>query len=121
MQYPSPVQTCDGEWQGTDMTQNENKEEVGPYGMKEATAKSVNTYFVQLISDMGICPAVKMARKMGIERADGKPLQQVPSMTLGVQETSPLTMAAGYAAFANDGEYCSPSPSSRSPTPGAGR
>lgn len=108
MPYPSPVQTCDGEWQGTDTTQNENKEEVGPYGMKEATAKSVNTYFVQLISDMGICPAVKMAQKMGIERADGKPLQQVPSMTLGVQEMSPLTMAAGYAAFANGGEYCSP-------------
>ncbi|MFJ9415285.1 transglycosylase domain-containing protein [Streptomyces sp. NPDC101227] len=108
MQYPSPVQTCNGEWQGSEATQNENKSEVGPYGMKEATAKSVNTYFVQLISDMGICPAVKMAQKMGIERADGKPLQQVPSMTLGVQEMSPLTMAAGYAAFANGGEYCSP-------------
>ncbi|MEU8681057.1 transglycosylase domain-containing protein [Streptomyces sp. NPDC048611] len=108
MPYPSPVQTCDGEWQGTDTTQNENKEEVGPYAMKEATAKSVNTYFVQLISDMGICPAVKMAEKMGIERADGKPLQEVPSMTLGVQEMSPLTMASGYAAFANGGEYCSP-------------
>ncbi|MFF4950405.1 transglycosylase domain-containing protein [Streptomyces chattanoogensis] len=108
MRYPSPVQTCNGEWQGTDVTQNENKSEVGPYGMKEATAKSVNTYFVQLISDMGICPAVRMAQKMGIERADGKPLQQVPSMTLGVQEMSPLTMAAGYAAFANGGEYCSP-------------
>ncbi|WP_310726789.1 transglycosylase domain-containing protein [Streptomyces sp. N2A] len=110
MPYPSPVQTCDGEWHGSsaDMTQNENRKEVGPYAMKEATAKSVNTYFVQLISDMGICPAVKMAQKMGIERADGKPLQQVPSMTLGVQEMSPLTMAAGYAAFANGGEYCSP-------------
>ncbi|MEU3990432.1 transglycosylase domain-containing protein [Streptomyces platensis] len=108
MPYPSPVQTCDGEWQGSAMTQNENREEVGPYAMKEATAKSVNTYFVQLISDMGICPAVKMAQKMGIERADGKPLEQVPSMTLGVQEMSPLTMAAGYAAFANGGEYCSP-------------
>ncbi|MGW1378020.1 transglycosylase domain-containing protein [Streptomyces sp. NPDC002446] len=110
MPYPSPVQTCEGEWRGSpaDTTQNENKREVGPYGMKEATAKSVNTYFVQLISDMGICPAVKMAQKMGIERADGKPLQQVPSMTLGVQETSPLTMASGYAAFANGGEYCSP-------------
>ncbi|MFI9259316.1 transglycosylase domain-containing protein [Streptomyces sioyaensis] len=108
MPYPSPVQTCDGEWQGTDSTQNENKEEVGPYAMKEATAKSVNTYFVQLISDIGICPAVNMAQKMGIERADGKPLQQVPSMTLGVQEMSPLTMASGYAAFANGGEYCSP-------------
>ncbi|GAB7031989.1 transglycosylase domain-containing protein [Streptomyces sp. NPDC021749] len=110
MPYPSPVQTCDGEWHGTsaDVTQNENRKEVGPYAMKEATAKSVNTYFVQLISDIGICPAVKMAQKMGIERADGKPLQQVPSMTLGVQEMSPLTMASGYAAFANGGEYCSP-------------
>ncbi|MEU8780856.1 transglycosylase domain-containing protein [Streptomyces sp. NPDC048637] len=108
MPYPSPVQTCDGEWQGSAMTQNENRAEVGPYAMKEATAKSVNTYFVQLISDMGVCPAVKMAQKMGIERADGKPLEQVPSMTLGVQEMSPLTMAAGYAAFANGGEYCSP-------------
>ena len=108
MRYPSPVQTCKGQWRGSEMTQNENKKEVGPYGMKEATAKSVNTYFVQLISDIGICPAVKMAQGMGIERADGKKLQEVPSMTLGVQEMSPLTMAGGYAAFANGGEYCSP-------------
>ncbi|MEJ8649595.1 transglycosylase domain-containing protein [Streptomyces sp. MS1.AVA.3] len=110
MPYPTPVQTCEGEWQGngSENVENENKEEVGPYGMKEATAKSVNTYFVQLISDMGVCPAVKMAQKMGIERADGKPLQQVPSMTLGTQEMSPLTMAAGYATFASGGQYCSP-------------
>ncbi|TJZ42867.1 penicillin-binding protein [Streptomyces piniterrae] len=108
MPYPSPVQTCNGEWTGTESTQNENKREVGPYGMKEATAKSVNTYFVQLISDIGICPAVKMAQGMGIERADGRKLQEVPSMTLGVQEMSPLTMAAGYATFANGGQYCSP-------------
>jgi membrane peptidoglycan carboxypeptidase len=108
MAYPSPVQTCNGEWKGHDSTENENPEEVGPYGMKEATAKSVNTYYVQLISDMGICPAVKMAENMGVQRADGKKLEQVPSMTLGVQEMSPLTMAAGYAAFANGGQYCSP-------------
>ncbi|MEW1749532.1 transglycosylase domain-containing protein [Streptomyces angustmyceticus] len=110
MPYPSPVQTCDGAWQGngSENVENENKEEVGPYAMKEATAKSVNTYFVQLISDIGVCPVVSMAQKMGIERADGKPLQQVPSMTLGTQEMSPLTMAAGYAAFAGGGRYCSP-------------
>lgn len=110
MPYPSPVQTCDGEWRGSgsENVENENKDEVGPYAMKEATAKSVNTYFVQLISDIGVCPVVGMAQKMGIERADGKPLQQVPSMTLGTQEMSPLTMAAGYAAFAGGGRYCSP-------------
>ncbi|UQA94064.1 transglycosylase domain-containing protein [Streptomyces halobius] len=108
MRYPSPVQTCNGEWTGKGSAQNENKTEVGPYGMKEATAKSVNTYFVQLISEIGICPAVKMAQSMGIERADGKKLRQVPSMALGGQEMSPLTMAAGYATFANGGRYCSP-------------
>ncbi|GGU71662.1 carboxypeptidase [Streptomyces albospinus] len=108
MPYPSPVQTCTGEWQGHDTAQNENPQEHGPYAMKEATAKSVNTYYVQLISDMGICPAVKMAEKMGIQRADGKPLTQVPSMALGGQEMSPLTMAGAYATFANEGTYCSP-------------
>ncbi|MCK7624140.1 transglycosylase domain-containing protein [Streptomyces sp. RS10V-4] len=108
MAYPKPVQTCTGEWSGGGTLQNEDPKEVGPYAMKEATAKSVNTYYVQLISDMGICPAVTMARKMGLQRADGKPLVQVPSMALGVQEMSPLTMATAYATFANEGTYCSP-------------
>ncbi|GAA2677141.1 transglycosylase domain-containing protein [Streptomyces lunalinharesii] len=108
MAYPTPVQTCDGQWSDHDTVQNEDPKEVGPYAMKEATAKSVNTYYVQLISDMGICPAVTMAQKMGIQRADGEPMRQVPSMALGGQEMSPLTMATAYATFADEGTYCSP-------------
>ncbi|MFJ5675238.1 transglycosylase domain-containing protein [Streptomyces sp. NPDC093097] len=108
MAYPKPVQTCTGTWDGDDTVNNEDPKEVGPYDMKEATAKSVNTYYVQLISDMGICPAVTMAQKMGLQRADGKPLKQVPSMALGGQEMSPLNMASAYATFANEGTYCSP-------------
>ncbi|MEE6269558.1 transglycosylase domain-containing protein [Streptomyces diastatochromogenes] len=108
MAYPTPVQTCDGQWSDHDTVQNEDPKEVGPYAMKEATAKSVNTYYVQLISDMGICPAVTMAQKMGIQRADGEPMKQVPSMALGGQEMSPLTMATAYATFADEGTYCSP-------------
>ncbi len=75
MDYPSPVATCGGNsWVNTDgaKLENENESEVGPYGMKEATAKSVNTYFVQLIGDIGICPVTEMAEKMGVERADGE-------------------------------------------------
>ncbi len=52
MEYPSPVQACDGKiWneKGVTLT-NENETEVGPYDMKEATAKSVNTYFIEMIS-----------------------------------------------------------------------
>ncbi|OEU95512.1 transglycosylase domain-containing protein [Streptomyces oceani] len=110
MEYPSPVSKCGGEqWTGGGSTvENENETEKGPYRMKEATALSVNTYYVQLISDIGICPVSKLSERMGLERADGKQLQQVPSMTLGVQEMTPLTMAEAYATFANNGVHCTP-------------
>ncbi|MFI0775364.1 transglycosylase domain-containing protein [Streptomyces sp. NPDC021212] len=110
MRYPSPVSTCKGTWSNSDgaTVENENKSEVGPYGMKEATAKSVNTYFVQMISDIGVCPVTELADKMGVERADGKEHHQVPSLTLGTEGFSPLTMANAYATFANRGVYCSP-------------
>lgn len=110
MDYPSPVSTCSGNWTNTEgaTVENENSSEKGPMGMKEATAKSVNTYYVQLISDIGVCSVTKMATSMGIQRADGKKIDQVPSITLGTQEVTPLTMANAYATFANGGVYCSP-------------
>ncbi|GAA0930410.1 MULTISPECIES: transglycosylase domain-containing protein [Streptomyces violaceusniger group] len=110
MKYPSPVTTCKGTWSNDEgaTVENENEEEVGPYGMKEATAKSVNTYFVQLISDIGVCPVTQMADKIGAKRADGQEHNQVPSVTLGSEGFSPLTMANAYATFANRGVYCSP-------------
>ena len=108
MRYPSPVQRCNGQWRGSAPVENESRREKGPYRMKEATAKSVNTYFVSLIGDIGICPVTRMAGKMGIKRADGKKIDQVPSITLGTQEMSPLTMAEGYATFADRGVHCTP-------------
>lgn len=110
MEYPHPVAACDGrKWDetGAKLT-NENESESGPYGMKEATAKSVNTYFVQMISDIGICPVTEMAQRMGVQRADGKKIDQAPSIALGTQEVSPLTMANAYATFASRGTYCTP-------------
>ncbi|MFJ3226004.1 transglycosylase domain-containing protein [Streptomyces sp. NPDC086783] len=111
MEYPSPVSVCGGKnWtnlQNEKLT-NENESERGPYGMKEATAKSVNTYYVQLISDIGICPVTDMAKKMGVNRADGGKIAQAPSIALGTQEMSPLTMANAYATFASRGTYCTP-------------
>ncbi|GAA1433039.1 transglycosylase domain-containing protein [Streptomyces thermospinosisporus] len=110
MNYPSPVQACDGKvWNEQNVpVENENESEVGPYSMKEATAKSVNTYFVELISEIGICPVTEMAKKMGVQRADGRKMQQAPSIALGTQEMSPLTMANGYATFAARGMHCTP-------------
>ncbi|GHE54487.1 transglycosylase domain-containing protein [Streptomyces capitiformicae] len=111
MEYPSPISVCGGKnWVNTDGTKltNENESEVGPYSMKRATALSVNTYFVQMIADIGICPVTEMAGKMGVERADGDKIGQNPSIALGTQEMSPLTMANAYATFAARGMYCTP-------------
>ncbi|MEU0689952.1 transglycosylase domain-containing protein [Streptomyces uncialis] len=111
MDYPSPIANCDGKtWLNTigQKLENENETEVGPYDMKEATAKSVNTYYVELISDIGICPVTELAKKMGAERADGRKLELEPSIALGTQEMSPLTMANAYATFASRGTYCTP-------------
>ncbi|MGW7197903.1 transglycosylase domain-containing protein [Streptomyces chryseus] len=109
MPYPSPVQTCDKPWVNTgDTVENENEAEVGPYAMKEAMAKSVNTYFVQMISDIGICPVTQMASKLGVIQADGQKLKEVPAISLGTEGMSPLTMANAYATFANRGTYCTP-------------
>ncbi|MDR1151812.1 MAG: penicillin-binding protein [Bifidobacteriaceae bacterium] len=73
-----------------------------------ATANSVNTAYVAMEAKLDMCKIQKMLDKMGIHRADGNDWQLVPSMVLGSNEIAPLTMAAGYAAFASGGIYCKP-------------
>ncbi|WP_329186575.1 transglycosylase domain-containing protein [Actinacidiphila glaucinigra] len=115
--YPSPyempypdVTDCKGNrYTSRDTVPNESKSEVGPYGMREALAKSINTYFVSLEADAGLCDVTRMVNSLGItKRAGGTKLGLGASFTLGVNEMSPLKMAAAYAAFANKGVYCTP-------------
>ncbi|MGP3924664.1 transglycosylase domain-containing protein [Streptomyces sp. 8N616] len=110
MPYPSPVQTCDGTWTNTEgaTVQNEKRDEVGPYSLKEATAKSINTYFVAMISDIGVCPVTDLAQNMGVLMGNGGKLPQGPAVTLGAATIAPLNMANAYATFANRGTYCTP-------------
>ncbi|MFE4633876.1 transglycosylase domain-containing protein [Streptomyces sp. NPDC056773] len=111
MNYPSPVKTCgDKPWVNTDKAkvENETESEVGPYGLKEAMAKSVNTYFVEMISEIGLCPVTEMTTKLGVVPANGSKLPEVPAIALGSEGMSPLTMANAYATFANRGVYCTP-------------
>ncbi|GAA1154174.1 transglycosylase domain-containing protein [Streptomyces hebeiensis] len=112
MPYPASIQTCSGRpWVNTDndTAENENESEVGPYDLKEAMALSVNTYFVQMIGQIGMCPVTESIAKLGVVQGDGKKLPESPSaLTLGSQGISPLRMASAYAAFANQGTYCTP-------------
>ncbi len=85
--------------------------------MTEAAEYSVNTYFIQLELDAGMCGVTKMAEKLGVKV--GHPLntpsvdivktyQDSISFTLGVAEVAPMSMAEAYATFASGGIHCSP-------------
>jgi membrane peptidoglycan carboxypeptidase len=83
--------------------------EGGTFGLVRATWESVNTYFAQLERKVGVCAAWRLADKMGItELSSGKPPAQVPSFTLGADDTSPLQVAGAYAAVAARGVFCAP-------------
>ncbi|MFI6121252.1 transglycosylase domain-containing protein [Streptomyces sp. NPDC051064] len=89
--------------------QNEMESEKGAFDMTSALGKSINTYFAKLEQQAGLCETVTMAKKLGYERGDGKPVSDNnPSITLGGTESTPLGMAATYAAFANRGTFCTP-------------
>ncbi|NEA64346.1 transglycosylase domain-containing protein [Streptomyces sp. SID12488] len=111
MEYPSPVQTCSGSpWinQEKAKVENESESEKGPYRLRKAMELSVNTYFVQMISDIGLCPVVKMTDALHVTQGNGDKLPEVPAIALGSKGISPLTMASAYAAFASRGTYCTP-------------
>ncbi|OWA14929.1 penicillin-binding protein [Streptomyces sp. CS159] len=111
MPYPEPVQTCSGKpWLNTEgaTVPNESESEVGPYRLKEAMALSVNTYFVQMVADIGLCPVMKMADALHVVQGNGEKLPEVPAVSLGSKGVAPLTMASAYAAFASRGMYCTP-------------
>ena len=91
--------------------------------LNEATVQSVNTYFVNLENEVGLCNVVKTAVDMGMTRADGTslmaydhslgrgnglPAYDYSSFTLGSVGVSPMSMAAAYASVAARGKYCSP-------------
>ena len=84
----------------------------GVMDMYRAAQQSVNTYFVELELDLGMCPVVKMAEKLGVESSTASaPISSYddkPSFTLGTVEVNPLSMAEAYATFASGGIHCKP-------------
>jgi len=99
---------CNGVNRATKDTLSNTEGEAGTFNMLTATAKSVNTYFLQLEQMTGLCRPARIAEAMGVRTSQGKLLDQTPAMTLGANPVAPLRMAAAYAAFANHGKYCAP-------------
>ncbi|XVQ12547.1 penicillin-binding protein [Spirillospora sp. CA-255316] len=78
------------------------------FSLVTGTHHSVNTFFLALEREVGLCDTVKMAERLGMRQANGKRMGQYPSFTLGAAQVSPLRLAAAYAAFGARGRYCEP-------------
>jgi len=99
---------------------NSEGTESGPMSVVSATANSVNVAYVDMESQLDLCDITSLAQKLGVHLAAPQddcgtgPATTLPtclpSLTLGVADISPLTMAAAYAGFATGGIYCAPSP-----------
>lgn len=85
----------------------ENYEGSGPgtpVNLVEATVRSYNTVYAQLILDIGVEEALDVAASMGITT----PLDIEPAAVLGANDVQPLEMASAYATLANRGVRVDP-------------
>ncbi|ADD40766.1 transglycosylase domain-containing protein [Stackebrandtia nassauensis] len=92
---------------------------AGKADMYRGFGRSVNTYFVQLLEDVGAENAVDMAKSLGIDlrgkgdqENDENPRKKHlwGSFTLGVSDTTVMDVAEAYGTVANDGIHCDPLP-----------
>ena len=72
--------------------------------LKVAFARSVNSVAIRLGQEMGISRIIETAHKMGIEA----PLDNAPSLALGVSDVSLREMATAYSTIMDDGQRHKP-------------
>jgi penicillin-binding protein 1A len=85
---------------------NYSESDAGVLDLMEATKQSSNTFFAQLMLELGPQSVADLAEQLGI--GGGKQLAPNASMVLGTTEASPLVMAGMYSTFANRGVYKAP-------------
>jgi penicillin-binding protein 1B len=79
---------------------NYDKNFLGWVPLRIGLAKSVNTIAAKLGVQVGIPSVIETARALGIQ----SDLPDVPSLSLGVAELSPVELLTAYATIANHGE-----------------
>ena len=97
--YPAPatmsLPITGDQWE----VENYGGQAGGEVNLVEATVRSYNTAYAQLMMDVGAADAVAVAADLGVSA----PLAAVPSAVLGANDVSPLDMTTAYATFANRG------------------
>lgn len=90
------------DWQ----VKNYGNHSYGAIPISEATVKSVNVVYAQLVMEVGANNVVETAKQMGIT----SPINANPAIALGglTHGVSPLEMASAYSTLATGGKHTSP-------------
>jgi membrane peptidoglycan carboxypeptidase len=92
--------------------ENSTRSSAGFLTAAQATAASVNTWYVRLVERVGVLETADMAQRLGITSIPREGPRAITrrdaSLTLGAYEVSPVEMASVYATFAASGVACRP-------------
>lgn len=95
--------------------------DAGNITVLHATAKSINTAYVTMETQLDLCAVRNTAWDIGVRPAISKEIVHDelgnptaesiairPTMVIGTQNSAPLDMAAAFGTFASAGTYCEP-------------
>lgn len=108
------VDSCNGPWGNRSYQFKNDENEQGVRSVMDATAKSINSVFLQMATKVDQCDTRKIAQSLGVHdanrAADGSDLHTEPSCVIGGCENNiaPITQAAAFAAIADQGVFCHP-------------
>jgi len=101
----APIVFEDSELERTWKPQNFSEKFYGPTRLREAMVNSRNLVSIRLLRNIGIEYARGYTENFGFERSE---MPANLSMALGSASLTPLSMARGYAVFANGGYLVTP-------------
>ncbi|MDT8319248.1 MAG: penicillin-binding protein 1A [Xanthomonadales bacterium] len=101
----APIVFEDSELERTWKPENFSETFYGPTRLREAMVNSRNLVSIRLLREIGVEYARDYISRFGFEREE---LPANLSMALGTASLTPLSMARGYAVFANGGYLVSP-------------
>ncbi|MGN6219344.1 MAG: transglycosylase domain-containing protein [Microbacterium sp.] len=108
---PRLADRCDGPWV------NLQKDVVRNFGGARGytgtplqfTAQSLNSGYLGMAEKLDICDIEQVATRLGVTTGDGKPIDiKGAAGIIGTNNIAPVSLAAAYAAIANNGVYCVP-------------
>jgi len=101
----APIVFSDAELERDWKPQNYSEKFFGPTRLREAMVNSRNLVSIRLLRDIGISYATEYISQFGFDPAE---LPGNLSMALGSASLKPLSIARGYAVFANGGHLIDP-------------